>query len=149
MSRWILALCLLLPIAACGQPPQVEVKDVWARDTVGRTDSAAVFMTIRSDSADRLIAASTPAANKTDLMTMQVTDDAMAMTYLDAIEIPAGGTVALDPAGLHVWLTDLDEPLKSGESIPLVLTFEKAGERRVRVAIIAPAEMPPMSGMQM
>jgi len=122
---------------------------VWARDTVGRTDSAAVFMTIRSDSADRLIAASTPAANKTDLMTMQVTDDAMAMTYLDAIEIPADGTVALDPAGLHVWLTDLDEPLKSGESIPLVLTFEKAGERRVRVAIIAPAEMPPMSGMQM
>ena len=144
VRRLAFALLLLLAMAACGQPAALEVKDVWARDTVGSTASAAVFMTITSDSADRLIGASTPAADKTDLMTMKVTGDAMAMAYLDAIDIPAHRTVTLDPAGLHVWLADLDGPLENGDSIPLDLTFEKAGERRVSVAIIGPSAAPPM-----
>ena len=67
----------------------------------------------------------------------------MAMTYLDAISIPAGAPVSLDPAGLHVWLADLRAPLEAGQSFPLVLEFEKAGELRVEVAVIAPAAAAP------
>ena len=83
MRRLAFALFLLFPIAACGQPARLEVKDVWARDTVGSTANAAVFMTITSPTPDRLIAASTPIAKKTDLMTMAGGSGAMEMNYLD------------------------------------------------------------------
>lgn len=138
---------LLLPIAACGQQAPIEAKDAWARDTVGGTANAAVFVTISSPTPDRLIAASTPVAKKTDLMTMAGGSGAMEMKYLKAVDIPAGKPVSLNPTGLHVWLADLNQPLKAGQSFPLTLKFEKAGERQIGVTVIEPAAMPPMPGM--
>ena len=149
MRRLVLALALLSSATACQPPAEVEVADAWARDTVGRTANAAVFMTITSPAPDRLIAASTPVAGKVDLMTMETAEGAMAMTYLENIAIPADEPVSLDPSGLHVWLADLNEPLKAGQTFPLVLEFEKAGEQRVEVSVIAPNAVPPMSAMGM
>lgn len=153
MTRPALATCLslvlLVLLTACKPPAGLEVDDAWTRDSVGGTANAAVFMTIASGTPDRLVAASTPVANRTDLMTMEGEGGTMGMTYLEAIDIPADEPVSLDPAGLHVWLDDLERPLTAGETFPLVLTFEKAGERRVTVSVIAPAATPPMSGMGM
>ena len=143
VRRSAFALFLVAALAACERPPPFEIADAWARDSVGRTANAAVFMTITSPTSDRLVAASSPVAKKTDLMTMEMEGGAMAMTYLDAIDIPAGEPVRLDPSGLHVWLADLDEPLKAGRTFPLVLEFEKAGEQRIVVSVIAPAAPPP------
>ena len=143
MRRQGLALILLLPLAACEAPAGVQVENAWTRDTVGGTGSAAVFMTITSPGADRLVGAATPVANKTDLMTMKTDGGAMAMAYLEAIEIPAGEPVTLDSSGLHVWLADLNQPLTAGQTFPLLLEFEKAGEQRVVVSVIAPAAPPP------
>jgi copper(I)-binding protein len=149
MRRFSLILALLLPAMAAGQPTQLEIKDVWARDTVGSTANAAVYMTITSPAADRLLAASTPAASKTDLMTMQGGSSAMEMKYLKSIEIPANKPVSLNPTGLHVWLTRLKHPLVAGQTIPLTLTFEKAGQRTIMVPIIKPGAPAPMAGMRM
>ena len=149
MRRLAFALFLLFPITACGQAARLEVKDVWARDTVGSTANAAVFMTISSPTPDRLIAASAPVAEKTDLMTMAGGNGAMEMTYLDGIDIPANTPVSLNPGGLHVWLAHLHQPLRAGQSFPLILEFEKAGQRRVVVPVIGPAAPPPVSGMPM
>lgn len=149
MKRLALALFLMAPLTSCGQAAPLEVKDVWARDTVGRSANAAVFMTIRSPTPDRLIAATTPAARKTDLMTMIGGSAAMEMKYLGAIDVPAGKAVRLEPSGLHVWLADLNQPLKAGDTFPLTLKFEKAGERRIIVPVIKPMAPPPMAGMGM
>jgi copper(I)-binding protein len=136
-------LALLLVVASCSEPAPLEVKNPWARDTVGNVTNAAVFMTITSPSADRLIAASTPAARKTDLMTMGRGGNVMEMRYLQAIDIPADKPVSLNPGGLHVWLAQLNQPLKAGQTFPLDLKFEKAGERRVTVTVIKASDAPP------
>ena len=70
----------------------------------------------------------------------------MEMKYLQGIDLPANTPVSLDPAGLHVWLANLNRPLKAGETIPLTLRFEKAGERQITVSVIAPSAPPPNSG---
>lgn len=136
---------LLTALASCSQPASLEVKDPWTRDTVGSVANAAVFMTISSPNADRLIAASTPVARKTDLMTMGHGGNVMEMKYLQGIDIPANTPVSLDPSGLHVWLAQLNQPLRGGGTFPLNLKFEKAGERRVNVTIIRPSDPPPKS----
>jgi copper(I)-binding protein len=149
VRRLAFALFLSFPIAACVQPAPIEVKEVWARDTVGSTANAAVYMTITSPTPDRLIAASAPVAKKTYLMTMEGGGGAMGMKYLKAIEIPASKSVSLNPSGLHVWLADLNQPLRAGQTFPLLLEFEKAGQRKVIVAVIEPAAAAPMPGMRM
>jgi copper(I)-binding protein len=148
-QRLAFTLLLLLSMAGCGQPAPLEVTDVWTRDTVGGTANAAVFMTIASPTADRLVAATTPIASKTDLMTMAGGSGAMEMRYVEAIAIPAGKPVSLNAGGLHVWLAGLTRPLEAGQSFPLVLEFEKAGRREVTVPVIPPAAAPPMAGMDM
>lgn len=144
VRRSAFALFLLAPLAACQQAAPFEVKDVWARDTIGGTGAAAVYMTITSPTADRLTGASSPAAAKTDLMTMTGGNGKpMGMDYVQGIDLPAGTAVSLNPKGLHVWLEDLKQPLEAGQTIPLTLKFEKAGERQVNVKIVAAdAEMP-------
>src|SRR5688500_3039604 len=149
VRRIIFALFLLLPILACSEPGRLEVRDAWTRDTIGSTANAAVFMTISSDSPDRLVGASATVAKKTDLMTMSGGNGTMAMKYLPGIDIPADEAVSLNPSGLHIWLADLKQPLKAGETFPLLLEFEKTGQRQVVVTVIAPAAAPPMSGMRM
>ena len=58
VKQLALAFLLLLAVASCAKTSPLEVKNVWARDTVGRTDNAAVFMTITSGTPDRLVSAS-------------------------------------------------------------------------------------------
>lgn len=153
MKRLAVALLLAGSLASCSQPaaPEAgpEIVQPWTRDTVGSTASAAIFMTITAPTADRLLAATTPVAAETDLMTMNSAGNAMAMAYVEAIELPAGQPVSLDPTGLHVWLANLERPLKAGETFPLALEFEKAGKREVTVEVIAPAAPPPTARMAM
>lgn len=48
----------------------------------------------------------------------------MQMREVDAIEVPAGGSVGLKPGGYHVMLLELAEPLTEGTMVPLTLRFE-------------------------
>jgi periplasmic copper chaperone A len=131
----------LIVFAACfatitaAQNDQPQIKDVWTRATAGKTTVAAVFMTISSPTPDLLVSASTPIANKTDLMTMEGDSSKMGMRYVKDIPIPAKKPVSLNPMGLHVWLDGLKQPLKAGETFPLTLNFEKAGQREVTVMV--------------
>ena len=43
----------------------------------------------------------------------------------------------LRPGGLHMMFFDLKAPLKAGESFPVTLRFEKAGEVQVTVSVEA------------
>jgi copper(I)-binding protein len=143
LERSALAVLLLVSLMSCSARSAIEVQDPWARDTVGRTANAAVFMKIESVAADRLIGASATVANKADLMAFEGGTDAMRMRYVEGIDIPGNGPVSLDPSGLHVWLSGLKAPLRQGQTFPLSLRFKNAGDRRVTVKVIGPSAPPP------
>ncbi len=56
-------------------------------------------------------------------------DDGIArMVHIDAVDLPAGETVMLEPGGMHVMFMGLNgDPFEVGEEIPATLIFEKAG----------------------
>jgi hypothetical protein len=66
-------------------------------------------------------------------MTME--GSVMKMRPLAGVDVPANQPVALKPGGTHIMLEGLNEPLQAGKSFPLTLTFEKAGEKQVEVAV--------------
>lgn len=51
----------------------------------------------------------------------------MEMRPVERIEIPAGGSVGLQPGGYHLMLLELARPLEAGTQIKVTLTFDKAG----------------------
>jgi len=146
LKRFAFLFAAVTMLAACAQSDPVDVSNAWARATAGRTANAAIFMTIRSRGADRIVGASTPVAERTALMTMQSTGTVMHMVYVKGIDLPPGTDVQLDPAGLHVWLEQLKQPLTAGQRFPLTLRFEKAPERQVMVSVIGASAPAPPSG---
>ncbi len=133
MFRFLLAALLLAPLAA--HAADVTVTDAFSRATPGSGPGAA-YLTIKGgDGPDRLLSVTSPRARKVALHSMAMQGDVMRMRELDAIDVPAGATVKLGPGGLHMMLEGLSSPLKPGESVPLVLTFERGGERRVDATV--------------
>ncbi len=102
-----------------------------ARATPVNAPVAGGFMTITNNGAedDRLIAATSAIAGKTEIHEMAMDGDVMKMREIEGgIVIPSGGTVTLMPGGLHVMFMQLGAQLKEGETHDAVLTFEKAGQ---------------------
>lgn len=52
----------------------------------------------------------------------------MGMREIDSLTLPAGEEVVLEPGGYHIMLIDLANPIEEGDTIPVTLTFENAGE---------------------
>jgi copper(I)-binding protein len=117
------------------QTGALEVNHAWTRATPGKSDIGAAYLTIESPTADRLVAASTPAAKEAQLHTMTMTGMVMKMRPISGVDIPAHKPVMLAPGGMHIMLIGLKSPLKAGQSFPLTLTFAKAGERTIDVAV--------------
>jgi copper(I)-binding protein len=136
-----LAVALALgPAQAAG--PKVEAP--WARATVAaqRTGGAYLRIDNAAGAADRLIGASSAAAERVELHTMSMQGDVMRMRQVDAIDVPAGEAVELKPGGQHLMLVGLKAPLRDGETIAVELRFEKAGTMTVSV----PVRTGPMAG---
>lgn len=146
----IAALQATLPAVAIAQEARagdLAVQQPWTR-AAGQGATGVGFLSIsnRGAAADRLLSASTPAARAVELHTMLRDGDVMRMRAVDAIEIPAGQTVALRPGGLHIMLVGLSRPLREGETVPLTLRFERAGEVRVDLAVQAAGAREPAAG---
>jgi copper(I)-binding protein len=58
----------------------------------------------------------------------------------DEIEIPSDATVFVGEGGLGVTLTDLEEPLTTGQYLVLTLTFANGGDVEVTVTVATPED---------
>ncbi len=117
----------------------IAIARPYARATVPGQPAGGGFLTLDNKGADdRLLSASAGVSGAVELHSMSMDGDVMRMRQVDAIELPAGKTVALKPGGLHIMFIGLKAPLKAGDSFPLKLKFEKAGEVTVQMTVEPP-----------
>jgi copper(I)-binding protein len=129
---------LLLAVTACGSPVRgLHVENGWASPTPGGVDVSAGYLTIvnDTDTADRLLSASTPRATSADFHAMSMTGPVMQMRSSGPIAIPAHGRVMLAPGGTHLMFNGVTQPFALGETIPVQLTFERAGVVSVELPV--------------
>jgi len=140
------ALLLAAALAACGQdasqpaaskPPSasgavigdLSIADARVRPPMGGQSIAAAYLTVENaGAADRLIAARSAAAEMIELHTNEKQGDVMTMRRVEAVDIPAGGSVELAPGGLHLMLFGVDADALAAGIVDVTLTFETAGE---------------------
>lgn len=147
----------VLMVAASGGAVSVgdiEVSGAFTRATLPKAPVGGGYLTItnRGDSDDRLVAASSPAAERVELHEMRMEGEVMKMAEREeGVELPAGEVVALAPGGLHIMFIGLAAPFVEGESVPVTLQFEKAGAVDVdlQVGPVGAAAPMPMTGGDM
>jgi periplasmic copper chaperone A len=128
--RVAIALLLAVSFPAFGQ---VEVEKPWIRATAPGVNIAAGYFTVRNKSAspDRLIGGTSPVAARVETHVHIKDGEIMRMREVKGYDIPARGSLELKPGGAHLMLVDLKQPLKEGDTVPVTLKFERAGEIKV------------------
>jgi len=133
----LLTFAAILALAPGASASGVMITKAYARASAtpgAETGAAYVSLMLHGD-ADRLVAASTPAAKMAGLHKTVQVDGVMKMEHVDGIDIPAHGRLPMKPGGYHIMLMGLTKPLKEGDEIELTLTFEKAGNVKVMVKV--------------
>ena len=89
--------------------------------------------------ADRLLSATTTAAESMELHSSTIVDNVMRMRPLAAIDLPPGADLKVRHGGeIHLMLIGLKAPLKNGDRFTVRLKFERAGEHDVVVQVQQP-----------
>lgn len=121
----------------------VKVENAWARATPGKARNGAAYVKIvkTGKDGDRLIGAKGDVAKRVEIHTHLMDNGIMRMRKVDGVDLPPGEAVTFKPGGHHVMLIGLHAPLKKGQTFPVTLLFEKAGEIETMVRIMGVGAM--------
>ena len=94
------------------------------REPVPGNSTTAAYATLENTvpSEVQVVSVSADVAGAVELHSMVRTGDMMKMSLEKYVAVPANGTVALEPGGLHLMLFQLERTLKDGESVRLTFT---------------------------
>lgn len=118
------------------------------RASMGQSPTTAGYLTIlnHGKTADRLVSVSCTCAASVTVHEMKMTGSMASMKAVPSVEIPAGGKVTLAPGGLHLMVMGLKAPIKAGDMVEMVLTFDKAGVVKTPFMAADKPAPKPMSG---
>lgn len=155
MRTLLFAGALSIALAACGQgappapsetpsatefEPGISVSGAWAAATPGAARVAAGYLSIMNGGPDedRLLSAASPRAGRVEIHEMRMDGAMMQMRAVEGgLAVPVGAVTELAPGGMHIMFMDITGPFAEGETVPLTLTFEKAGAVEVSLPVQA------------
>jgi len=99
----------------------------------------AVYFTVHNDSAnaETITGAAVKGAKSAMIHQMTMTSGVASMDMVSQIAVPAMGTLAFKPGGLHVMAMDLDDTLVKGGTTEVSLTFAGGDQAAFPVEILA------------
>ena len=136
----VLAICLGVVVQGKAQTSisnPISIEQPWARATPTGARTGAAYLTIinHGSTADRLIGASTPLAEKVQFHQESDDNGVMRMRELSAVEIGPGASVTFKPGAMHIMVVGLKQQLKEGQTFSLDLQFDKAGKIDLQIPI--------------
>lgn len=142
IRTFIFFLMAVLSTAASAQPyalGDISIERPWSRELPPVAPNGAAYLRVENggNTAVRIVSAHSPVAGRVEIHAHVMDAGVMKMRHLHSVEVPAQGSVAFEPGGLHLMLIGLKEPLVAGKDFPLTLVFEEAGEIQVTVRITA------------
>jgi len=101
----------------------LKVENPYARAVPPTAQNSGAFMVLRneSDRPIKVVDAESDVSKVTELHTHIHDKGVMRMRRVESIEVPAKGTVVLQPGGYHVMLIGLKHPLKPGDPVHIEL----------------------------
>lgn len=122
------------PVAKVGS---VSVAHPWARGGARVGQQLPVYATFSNASlnADKLISATSPAAERAIIKELDLRGGLIAARELDELRLPAQSRQTLRPGQSQITLDGMKTAIGPGDRVPLVLRFERAGIVTVMVEV--------------
>jgi copper(I)-binding protein len=146
MKRLFLVACIAAgalagPAAAANSYVKgfLQIRNAWIRATPPGADVTAAYLEIRNTGKerDRLVAASSPAAERVEMHVMAHEGGVMKMREVQSLDVPARKQLVLRPGGPHLMIIGPRNVFAKGQRIPLVLRFERGGDVQVHLEVRA------------
>jgi len=148
MIRVLASAAAVMTLAGCNSgdraadpgAPVVQVADALCRPTPKGRQTTGCYMTLTAGAADRLVSVESPQANIVQIHESRMESNMMMMRQLrDGLPLAAGQATLLAPGGNHLMLLGVKEPLATGDTVQLTLTFEAAAPVEVTAPVAQPA----------
>ncbi len=110
---------------------EITIDNPWTRVTPAGARVAGGYMVITNNGSepDRLIGGTSEIAPRFEVHSMEMVDGVARMAEVaGGLEIPPGGSVALEPGSYHVMFMNLATPVTMDAPVSGTLVFERAGE---------------------
>lgn len=122
---------------------ELSFQEPWIRGSVPGQKNGAGYLTIQNAgaSSNALQSANSDRADRVELHTIIKEDGVAKMREVKQIDVPAKGSVTLQPGGYHVMFIGLTQPFKEGESIDVKLNFANGESTTVSFVVKAPTFM--------
>ncbi|MCF7481063.1 copper chaperone PCu(A)C [Vibrio sp. J1-1] len=116
---------------------QIHIDHPWSREAPPNAPVIGGFLQLNNhgETEDALIAAESPIAGRIELHNHIMEDGVMKMVKVNEINVPAKGSVALEPGSFHLMIFNPNQMLKEGDRFPMTLTFKNAGKVDVEIAV--------------
>lgn len=118
----------------------IAITSAWTRQTPPNAKVAGGYLTLTNngDTSDTLIGGAVNFAKRVEIHEMAVTDGVMRMKPVDGgLTIEPGKSIELKPGGFHIMFMGVSKTPVQGETVPVTLTFEKAGDVMVLMPVAA------------
>ena len=117
----------------------LSFQNPWIRGSVPGQKNGAGYLVIQNKGASpaALQSASSDRADRIELHTIVRQDGVAKMREVKRVEVPANGSVSLQPGGYHVMFIGLTQPFKEGETIPVKLNFANGESATVSFSVKA------------
>lgn len=140
MKTLLSALALLCAATASAAPIRIEHPYSHPTPAPGVPGVGFITLTNSGKKADRLLSATSPAAERIEIHETQMQGGVMKMRALaKGVVLPADKMVVFAPGGIHLMLFGPRQPLVAGQSVPVTLKFEHAGAVEV-LFVVEPRE---------
>ncbi len=117
---------------------EVTLKTAWLRPAAAGMAEALAYVDITSDSDLELTGASTPVANKVELIQVTIKNDVPGPPQVvTSMRVPAGKTTRLAYRGSHLKLVEITKSFGNGTAVPLTLTFKSPDGKEITAAVDA------------
>lgn len=137
----VAVLALALVAGACGDDDDAgpQVTEAWARASAMVQNAGALYMTIEGGGEDTAVTGVSVPSEVAMMSMLHETamndEGAMSMSMVPQIEVPAGGSVSLEPGGFHVMMMDLVETLEVGRTFDVTVSFSDGTEVTVTAEV--------------
>ncbi len=134
MFKYITVFLFLLAVSFAGQAKTPQ--GMYAYETSEFIKVGAVFGVLPDSGIDdKLIQVSSSVCGRVEIHEMKEVDGIMQMRPVPFMKVYKGAETKLDARGYHLMLMELNKPLKDGDKIPLVLTYQNAGQIKIDVPV--------------
>ena len=131
LRRILVVLTLAAALVACGDEPatsaDLEFTDVWTRQPAAGQPNSAIYGTVTNTGATdvTITGASVEITDRVELHEVLMEDGLMTMQERDeGFVVPAGGSISLEPGGLHVMVFGIDAETYPTDALDVTFTFD-------------------------